>query len=209
MITNTTVMFQARSQTPLSFGDIVDVTAIQRNSPVVVSSANGKAIVAHDAPSKGLLWCFGFGHIENSDGEPIERPLTDNPDADINDLLSRLNVSDIVTQETHTISGVAASVSEGDNIPFTDYTSGAVTMADNALSFSDGVWAVVYEAVGEGLHADLYRDNAMQSHAPEVGDFKGMRSTAIMINSGGAPLKLVASSASSVTESTCICYRIA
>ena len=154
MITNTTVMFQARSQTPLSFGDIVDVTAIQRNSPVVVSSANGKAIVAHDAPSKGLLWCFGFGHIENSTGEPIERPLTDNPDADINDLLSRLNVSDITAQETHNISGVEGSVTNGDSLPFADYTSGAVTMADNALSFSDGVWVVVYEAVGEGLHAD-------------------------------------------------------
>lgn len=209
MITNTTVMFQARSQTPLSFGDIVDVTAIQRSSPVVAFNGNGKAIVAHDAPSKRLFWCFGFGHIENSEGELIERPFTDNPDADINDLLARLNVSDIAAQETHNISGVATSVSEGDNIPFTDYTSDAVTMADNALTFSNGVWVVVYEAVGEGLHADLYRDNLMQSYAPEVGDFKGMRSTAIMINSGGAPLKLVASSASSVTESKCICYRIA
>jgi hypothetical protein len=208
MITNTTVMFQARSQTPLSFGDIVDVTAIQRSSPVVALNGNGKAIVAHDAPSKGLLWCFGFGHIENSEGELIERPFTDNPDADINDLLGRLNVSDIAAQETHTLSGLAGSVTIGDSLPFTDYTSGAVTMAANALSFSEGVWAVAFEAVGEGLHADLYRDNAMQSHAPEVGDFKGMRSTAIIVAAGGAPLKLVASSDASVTESTCICYRL-
>lgn len=204
---NTTVMFTAHLSDHADSGSIMSVTSVTKGNPVVQPSASGKAILAHG--SRGLVWCIGFGEIENSAAAPIERPLTLSGDADIDDVLSRLNVSDLSPIETHRIDGVLEYVSEGDSIPFTDTSTPDFIMSNNELSFSSGTWAVFFEAKGQDLNCDLYRAVDLQSHTPSVADVPHMSSTAIMVESGGAPLRLLASSPSEITSSVCICYRLA
>ncbi len=205
---NTTVMFNARLQAHVDSGSIMNVIGVSRGTPVIEASESGHAILAHHG-SRGLVWCIGFGEIENSTATPIERPLTLSGDADIDDMMTRCNVSDLAPIETHRIEGVLGVVSEGDAIPFADTSTPDFTMSNNELSFSSGTWAVFFEAKGEDLNCDLYRADELQSHTPSVADVPHMSSTAIMIESGGAPLRLVASSSSQVTSSVCICYRLA
>jgi|13_taG_2_1085334.scaffolds.fasta_scaffold00382_16 hypothetical protein len=205
---NTTVMFNARLQDHADSGAVMNVIGVSKGNPVIEASENGNAILAHRG-SRGLVWCIGFGEIENSTATPIERPLTLSGDADIDDMLSRLNVCDLSPVETHRIEGVLDAVSVGDALPFTDTSTPDFTMSNNELSFSSGTWAVFFEAKGEDLNCDLYRVDELQSHTPSVADVPHMSSTAIMIESGGAPLRLVAASSSQVTSSVCICYRLA
>jgi hypothetical protein len=199
---NVTVRFIGRASSTISAGDLLSVSGVQGGTPRVEPSAQGLCFASNDADISREVMCLGFGHITTSSAAPIQRPLTLNHSDAVNEILPRLNVSDINTPLSSVTRSFTGEVLAGQALAFEGAT----------LALSAGLWTVVYliEDTTETHSADIYINGVLADHTPEIsGVSPTLRASAALVESDGrAEISLISRHTATYQNARCTVYQI-